>query len=178
MVVLEQYHVKQPDAVVTAATNLDGFLLEHAHAGSGLASVENAGLEALEALCIAGCGCCHAAHALHDIEHQALGLQQGANTPRNDKGNVAGLDMGTVANHDLHLQLGVKFLKHAARDSHASQDALFLDDEALATHLVGGDAAQGGSVAVTDVLGKRQIDQLVNQFFSCFHVISLSDLFL
>ena len=76
MVVLEQDHVKQADAVVAAAANLHGVLLEQAHAGRGLAGVEHAGLEAFQALGIAGCGRCHATHALHDVEHQALGLQQ------------------------------------------------------------------------------------------------------
>ena len=74
MIVLEQNHVKQADAVVAATSDLDSFLLENAHAGSGLACVEHSGLKALEALGIAGGGCGHAAHALHDVEHQALGL--------------------------------------------------------------------------------------------------------
>ena len=47
MVVLEQNHVKQTDAVVATATDLDGFFLEHAHAGSSLSGVENTGVSAL-----------------------------------------------------------------------------------------------------------------------------------
>ena len=173
MVVLEQNHVKQADAVVAPAADLHSLLFQHAHARSRLACVQHARLQALKALGIASRGGRHTAHALHDVEHQALGLQQRAHPARHHKGHIARHHVGAVADHHLHAQLWVKFLKHASRDLHTSQDALFLDDQPLASHLVGRDAAQRGRVTVADVLGQRQVDQLIDQFFSRLHEISV-----
>ena len=75
VVVLEQNHVEESDAMVASAANLDGLLLEHAQAGGGLAGVEHAGVGAFETLDVAVGGGGDAAHALHDVEHEALGLE-------------------------------------------------------------------------------------------------------
>ena len=76
MVVLDQNHIEKTDPVILSTTDFDGFFFEQTHAGSGFASVENLGLQSFEFFLIAGCSCCDTAHALHDVKHHALGLEQ------------------------------------------------------------------------------------------------------
>ena len=75
MVIFQKNHVEEAYAVVASATNLHGILLHNAHSGSGLASVEHLGVQAFKLLLITGGYSSNATHALHDVEHEALGLQ-------------------------------------------------------------------------------------------------------
>ena len=129
VVVLEQDHVEQSDAVVAASANLHGLLLEHAHAGGGLAGVEHAGLGALQPLDILVGHGGNAAHALHDVEHESLGLQQGAHATGDNHGDVALLDARAVLHEHLDLHVGVEAAEHFLGDLDAGQDAVFLDEQ-------------------------------------------------
>ena len=115
MIILYEYHIKQPDAVVGAAADFYSLFLEYAHPGCGLAGVEHLGVQALEACLILCCGGGYAAHALHDIEYGTLGLQQRTHRTLDHKGYVTGLDPGAVTDAHAHLQHRVKSLKYAAR---------------------------------------------------------------
>ena len=92
MVILQQNHVKQSDTVVTAAANLHGLLLQHAHARRRLAGVKHAGLRTLQALHIFVRHGGNTTHALHDVQHQTLRLQQRAHAAGDNHGYVALLD--------------------------------------------------------------------------------------
>ena len=76
VVVLQEYHVEQADAMVRATADLDGLLLEHTHTRSGLAGIEHTGASALQTLHILIGHGGNTTHALHDIQHQTLGLKQ------------------------------------------------------------------------------------------------------
>ena len=92
VVVLEQDHVEQPDAVVYTAADFHGFLFEHTHTGCGLARVEHTGVGSLEPFHITVGHGGNAAHALHDVEHETFGLQEGAHLSRDEHGDIARLD--------------------------------------------------------------------------------------
>ena len=171
VVVLEQNHVKQPDAVVAASSNLHGLFLQHAHAGCGLASVQHAGLGALQPLHVAVGHGGYAAHALHDVEHETLRLQQRAHTARDDHGNVALMDMGAVLHEYLDLHVGIKAAKYLLGYLDACQYAVLLDEQVALAHGVLRNATQGGVVAVANVFGKRQVDEPVNELLDIHGVI-------
>ena len=78
--------------------------------------------------------------------------------------------MVAVVHGLLHLHGGVEAVEDFLGYAHASQDALFLDEEALAAHGVVGDAAEGGVVAVANVFGKGKVNEAVVQFVNCVHV--------
>ena len=171
MVVLQQNHVEEADAMVHAAADLDGLLLQDAEARRRLARVEDVGSRALQALHVAARHRGDAAHALHDVEHQTLRLQQRAHLARDDEGHVARLDMGAVMDEDLHLERRVEAVEHLAGNLHAREHALLLDEELALAHRLLGDAAKGGVVAVANILGKGQIDQSLFQFFYTQHIL-------
>ena len=76
MIVLEQNHIEESDTVIATTTNLHGLLFEHTHTGCGFAGIEHTGVGTLQTLHILIGHGSNATHALHDIQHQALGLQQ------------------------------------------------------------------------------------------------------
>ena len=76
MVVLEDHHVEQPDAVVAAAADADGHLVQHAHARRGFARVDHLCFEPVQFLDVNGRLRRYAAHPLHDVQQDAFGLQQ------------------------------------------------------------------------------------------------------
>ena len=141
VVVLEQYHVEESDAVVGTSANLHGLLLQHAHSRGGLTGVEHPALRTLQLLHIACCHGGYAAHALHHVEHQSLGLQQRAHLAPHDEGYVTHLHVVTVVQKLLHLEFGVKAMEYLLCHFHACQDAVFLDEQFLRTHRVLRDAA-------------------------------------
>ena len=128
--------------MVRAAANLHGFLLQHAHAGRGFAGVQHAGLGSGidESLLIFVCHGGYARHALQDVQHQALGLQEALLAALHAHDDVAGANVGAVLNIHLHLQLGVEAAEHLLGNLHAGKDSLFLDEQFALAHLVGRDA--------------------------------------
>ena len=163
MVVLQENHVEETDAMVHAAANLHSLLFEHTHARSGLASVEDVGLGTFEALHILGSHGGDAAHALHDVEHEALSLEQRASLALHDHGDVALLHVGTVLDEHLHLHGRVEAGEHLLRNLYTCQHAIFLDEQVALTHGVLWDTTQGCVVAITDILSKCQVYQLIFQ---------------
>ena len=74
VVVLQQDHVEESNTMVATATDLHGLLLEHTHARRRLAGIEHTGLRTLQSLHVLIGHGGDTAHALHDIQHQALRL--------------------------------------------------------------------------------------------------------
>ena len=168
MVILQEDHVEQTDTMVYATTDPDGVFLHHTHARCGFACVEYTSLCALEGLDIfAGC-CRNTAHALHDVQHQSLGLQQGAYLALDDEGDIAFLDLSAILDEDGHLQLRIEIVEDAFCHLDARQDAVFLNDQLAFAHRCLGNAAQGGMIAIADVLSESEFDKIVNKFI---HVI-------
>ena len=170
MVVLKQDHVEQTDAMVHATADLDSLLLQHAHAGSGLAGVKDMCLCALQTLHITVCHRGDAAHALHDVKHQSLGLKQRTHLSCNDHGNVALLDRRSVAHQHLYLHCGVEACKHALCHLYACKDAVFLDEKMRLAHCFFRNATQCCVITIAYVFGKSQIDKTVFKFVYAIHI--------
>ena len=119
VVVLEQYHIEKSHAVILAAAELDGHLVEHPHTGRGLARIEHPAVRALQQLHVCGRLSRHAAHALHDVEHGAFGNKQRAHRTFNNKSNVTGLDVGAVFDKTGHLQGRVELFENTCGDVYA-----------------------------------------------------------
>ncbi len=103
MVVFQENHVEEADAMIATATNLHGILLHDAHARSGLAGVKHLGVQALKLLLVTSSDSGNSAHALHDVEHQALSLQQRLHLTFHDESDVAWFHMGTILDVGGHL---------------------------------------------------------------------------
>ena len=171
MVVLKQNHVKQTDTMVHAATNLYSLLLEHTQSWSSLTSVENMSLCTLEALYILGCHCSDTAHALHDVKHQTLGLKQRAHLAGNHHGDVALLDVGTIAYENFNLHSRVESCKYTLCHFYSGKDAVFLYQQVRLAHSCVGDTAKGCVVAIAYILGKSEVNKAVFQFVYTKHNI-------
>ena len=76
VVILQQDHVKQTDTMVTTTTDLHSLLLQHTHTWCRLTGVEHTGIRTLQALHIPIGHRSDTTHTLHDVQHQALRLQQ------------------------------------------------------------------------------------------------------
>ena len=109
-------------------------------------------------------------HALHDVEHRALYLQERLHLTLDNKSHIAGLYLGTVFDVDSHLQLGVEILKHAPCYLYAGQYAGLFDKEFLASHFSGRDATQSSMVAVTYIFGKSESYKLIYKLLRSFHL--------
>ena len=165
VVVLQQDHVEQPHAVVLAAADLHGHLVQHAHAGRGLARVEDLGTKSLQPLDVNGGLGRHAAHALHDVQQDALGLKQRAQASRDVKGHVAGRDTVAVVQDLFEFHFGIEALQYELRDFDPGDRALLLAQQAHASVFVGGDARERRVVAVADVLPDAEFDQFIYERF-------------
>ena len=161
VVVLQQDHVEQSHAVVLAAADLHGHLVQHAHAGRGLARVEHARTEPFEVLHVEGRLRGHAAHALHDVEQDAFGLEQRAQAPRDVERHVARPHAVAVGEDAFEPHLRIEAVQHDLGDLDAGDDALLFAEQAHAAVFVLGDAAERGVVAVADVLLDAEFDQFV-----------------
>ena len=139
MVVLYEYHVKQTDAVVGSASDLHGLFFEQTHSGGRLAGVEHFSLQSCQTLLIAGRGGGYAAHALHDVEHGALCLEQGSYASLHLESHIAGLHVRAVGKIYGHFQFRIEILEYFACYLHSGEYSLFLDYEALASAGVGRD---------------------------------------
>ena len=90
---------KRPMRWFSPPPSLHGHLVQHAHAGRGLAGVEDLGVQPFEPRDVNGGLRRHAAHALHDVEDDALGLQQRAQAARDVERHVAGFHAVAVVKH-------------------------------------------------------------------------------
>ena len=170
VVVFEQNHIEKAYAVVHTPAYLDSLFFQHAHSGRCLAGIEYPGTRSLYRLHITSCHSGDTAHALHDVEHRALYLQERLHLTLDNKSHIAGLYLGTVFNVDSHLQLGVEILKHAPCYLYAGQYAGLFDKEFLASHFSGRDATQSSMVAVTYIFGKSESYKLIYKLLRSFHL--------
>lgn len=141
----------------------------------GLAGVEHTGIRAFQAFGILVRHGGNAAHALHDVQHQAFRLQQRLHLAFHHHSHIARLHFGAVVDEHFHFHVGVETAEDFLCHFDACQYARFLNQKSGFPHRRGGNARQGGMVAIANVFGECQIDQTVNQFFFFIH---LSFLFL
>ena len=98
--------------------------------------------------------CGYAAHALQDVEHETLRLQKALHLSLDAHHDVAGLDVRSVLDVGLDLQVRVESMKHFLCNLVACKDAFLLDEEFAFAHLGFRDATKCRVVSVADVLGK------------------------
>ena len=170
VVILEQNHVEETYAMVAATTNLHSLLLQHTQAWCGLTRVEYTGLGTLQALYVLVSHRGNTTHALHNVQHQTLCLQQRARLTRHNHSDVALLHTGTILHQHLDLHRRIETMEHLLGNLDACQDTIFLDEQMRLTHGILRNTTQRGVVTIANILGKRQVNQLVNQFFD-IHVV-------
>ena len=143
VIVLEQDHVEETYAVVHSASDAHGLFLQHAHARRGLARVEDARLSARvdESLLVAVGHGGYAAHALADVEHEALGGEEALLASAYREHDVAWAHVVAVVHVHGHFQVRVEAAEHFLGSALAGEDALFLYHQFALAHGVGGDAA-------------------------------------
>ena len=160
--------------MILTAADLDGHLVQYAHARGGFARVENFGMQVFDLVGIDGCLGRHAAHALHDVQQDAFGLQQGLEPSRNVEGHVARLHAVAVAEDLFELHLGVQASKYQLCDFDARENTLLFAEQAHAAFFRRGDAAERSVVAVADVFADGQFDERIDErFVFGFHIFSV-----
>ena len=112
-------------------------------------------------------------HSLHDVEHQALGLQQRLHLALYNHGHVTGLHLGTILDKHFHLHGGVKAAKYLFGNLNTSQNTLLLNQEFRLPHGCFRDTGKGGMVAVANIFSESQVYQPVNQFLFFSHLFYL-----
>ena len=159
------------------SADADGHLVHHPHAGRRLARVEHFGLQPFELPDIDGRLRGHAAHALHDVEQDAFGLQQRHEPSLDIEGHVARSDAGPVVEQFLEPHLGIEPPQHDLGDLDTGQNALLFDEQLHTPPLVGGNARERRMVAVADIFADSQFDQIVHErpilFFHRFRYYSV-----
>ena len=163
VVVLEQYHIEKSHAVVLAAAELDGHLVEHPHTGRGLARIEHPAVRALQQLHVCGRLSRHAAHALHDIEHDTLRLQERQDAPLHVESDVTPAHARTVLYPLVEGHAAVEPVEDHPRHFDSGDDTVLFDEQ---LHLPAGIRGNGGErrvVAVADVFPDGKLDELLHE---------------
>ena len=177
VVILQQNHIEQSDAMVLASAHLHRHLLQHAHSWCGLASVKDLGMEVGNTVGI-DCGLCgNATHSLHNIEQNALGTQQRLQVALDIEGHIAHLHAVAIVQYLLELNLRVQSLGNHLCNFYARNDTLLLAQKAHTPTLLGWDTTQRGVVAISNILLDCEFNQLIDIgfvvwihifcFFSC-----------
>jgi len=99
----------------------------------------------------------------------AFGLEQGLYFAFDDKSEVAGVDVGAVVEEDVDGHVRVETVEDAKGGVDAGQDAVFFNNQAARPARLGGDAAEGGVVAVGYVFGKGEVDEAVDEVVGGLH---------
>ena len=161
VIVLEENHIEETDTMVHTTTNLHCLLLQHTETWSSLTGVEDVSLGTFKALYILSGHGSNTAHTLHDVEHETLSLKQRTGLALYDHSDVALLHVGTILQQNLYLHGRIEACEHLLSHFYTSQNAIFLDEQMALTHGVLWNATQGCVVAITDILSKCQVYQLV-----------------
>ena len=151
VVVLEQNHIKETDAVVHAAADEHCLFLQVTQTWGGLAGVQHVATCTLDERLVAVRRGRYTRHALHDIEHGALNLQETELLAIDTKGNIAWLDMRAVFDELLHAALRVEIGDNLFGYFDTSNDTFFFYNQLLASHLCLGDTTERCMVAITNV---------------------------
>ena len=167
VIVFEQDSVGEVEAVILPSAAADGVFVDHAQAGRGLASIENAGL---------GAGNCvdkfagqsgDAAHPLQKIEHHSFARQDHASVVLDDGDGLAFVQTHAIENFvvgsdlvvrgDGSVERGVD-VEDAADAADASENAILLGEERGGGALTGIDAGVTGGIAGGPVFEQRVLD--------------------
>src|SRR5207247_8767649 len=104
------------EAMVLPASALDGVLLEKAHAGDGLARIENRAAGAVDRVDEPARERGDARQVLHEVERRALGLEDAAGIADHLRARRPRLDLRAVGHELPEPERGIGFAEREPRD--------------------------------------------------------------
>ncbi len=159
VVVLDEDGVEESDAVVDAATQGDGVLVQGAEAGDGLAGVEDRGAGSLNLVdeCAGARG--DTAEALEEVEGGAFAGEGQAGVGFDVARDVAGLKLRAFR-ADVIEGFGVAELAvDLVNNRHSGEGERLAGGEGGAKARLLGDHGPAGEIAVADVFGQGEFDR-------------------
>ncbi len=158
MVVLDEDHVIEAMAVISATAAGDGIFLKAPPPGSGFTDVEDFCVCASDGFDELGRQRGDAGEALDKIKGGAFGGEQGAGGPGNFKEDLAVLEGFAVGGDAVDLDGGGKFVKGHFGEGETGDDERLAGFHHRLRGGVFGNSGESGGVAVADVLGKGELD--------------------
>src|SRR5215831_12833282 len=107
VVVLDQYAIEEPHAVIHSAPTGYRVFIEHAEPGGGLSCIDNTRARALDAVDILACQGRDAAHALQQVERGSFGGEDGTCGATQFSDGCTGCDGRTFQFDDFEFKGGV-----------------------------------------------------------------------
>ena len=120
--------------MVDAATDFDRLFLDHAQARSRFARIQHTRFRSFQCLDIFTCRGSDAAHALHDVEHQAFRLQQRLYFAFDHESDIAFLHFGSVVDECRHFQIRIECVENTFSHFDSGQYAVFFHDQLALSH--------------------------------------------
>ena len=161
VVVLQHDAVGQVVAVVGAAAQTHGVLLEDAHAGSGFPGVQQGGVGALQQVGHGPGVGGDAAEALQVVQGGALTGEQHPDVALHCGHVLAGNHMVAVLHVEDHFGLGVQQGEDPLKDLQTGDDAVLLADQIHLAGLCLRHDGVGGDVLAVDILFQGKADVLI-----------------
>ena len=165
MVVFQEDHIKQSDTMVHTSAKHDCFFLQVTQTRRGLTGIKYVAAGVLNEGLVFMRGGRHTRHALHDIEHRALDLQQAEFLTIYLEGYIARFDMIAIMQELLKAALGIKIVNDLFGYFHTGEYTGVLDDQLLTTHLGRRNTTERSVVTITDVLFKPDSNKLTKFLF-------------
>ena len=113
----------------------------------------------------------HAAHTLHNVEHNAFGLQQRARVSLHEECNIARADAVAVVEQSLDFDLRVQTAEDLFGNVDSGNYSLLLDQQPHSSAALGRNSGQRGVVAVANIFFNGERNQLVDKWhiFGFYH---------
>ena len=158
VIVLDHHGVREPVAVVVATADAHGVLLEGPQARGGFPGVDDAGIRACDGVDVAGGQGGDRAHALREVQGDALGGEHAAGRALDDRELLPRGEAGALGGQLGHGDRRVGELEGGADDRTAGEDPVLAGGQRGAEAGVGGDGRLGGDVSPRGVLGEGGAD--------------------
>ena len=162
VVVLDENAVGQIVAVVVSPAGPHGVLVQVAVSRCGLAGVHDPGPRSFDGADIAVGQTCDPAHALHEVEGDALRPQDTARRPGHAGDAVTWRQECAVFQQCLQLQLGLDPPEHRQANLNAGQHPMCLGPQHAHSPDLSRHHSFGRGVVECLVLGNRRVDQGVD----------------
>jgi hypothetical protein len=161
MIVLDQDHVGEAQAMVRPAAGFNGVFLEEAQAGGRLARVEDLGFGPCYGVDETTRGRGDSREPLEEVESGPLALEQGDRRPLDARKDVGFAESRPVLDLLGDFDSRVDFLEDAAGDRQTGQDSVFFGQENGFGTGVSRDDAFRGDVPLGHIFAQRRVDDSV-----------------
>lgn len=157
MIVFDEHHVEQAEAVINAAAASDGIFFQSTQAGSGFARVKNLRVGALDGIHELRSQGGDAGEALNEIEGDAFGAQDGTRIAGNAQQVLAGFGVVAIAGERFNQNARRKLTERRFRESKPCDNenfprAHYHDEGRIFRH-----GRERGHIATADVFGEREL---------------------